>query len=139
MLYAAELTWSGRKGVKGEYQNAINRMGRTTLRAFHLTPLGIVTAESGLTPARSLLNHRQASFARRLHVRPRDGDGLEEILERDRSALATRLRAAAALRRTETVETQVWGAGRRFPGQIIIESREGAIIAASQHGQVDTF
>ena len=28
MLYAAELTWNGTKGVKGDYQNAINRMCR---------------------------------------------------------------------------------------------------------------
>lgn len=26
-LYAAELTWNGRKGIKGEYRAAINRMG----------------------------------------------------------------------------------------------------------------
>ena len=113
-------------------------MGKASLGAFRSTPLGTVTAESGLTPARALLSHRQASFARRLHARPRDGDGPGEILERDRSTLATRLRAAAALRRTETVRPQVW-VPRRFPGQIVIEDREGAIIAASQHGQVDTF
>ena len=132
MLYAAELTWNGKEGVEGEYQNAVNRMGRATLGAFRSTPLGIAAAESGLTPARALLNHRQASFARRLHARPRDGDGPEEILDRDRSALVTRLRAAAALRRTETVEPQVWGTGRLFPGQMVIESREGAIIAAAR-------
>ena len=27
MPYAAELTWSGQKGIEGEYQRAINRMG----------------------------------------------------------------------------------------------------------------
>ena len=63
-------------------------------------------------------------------------NGSEEILESDRSALATRLRAAAAFHRAETVEPQVWGTGRRFPGQIIVDSTEGAIIAASQHGLV---
>ena len=51
--------------------------------------MGIVTAESGLRPARALLNHGQDSFARRLHARPKDGDGPKEILERDRSALTT--------------------------------------------------
>ena len=27
LMYAAELTWNGRKGMKGECQTAINRMG----------------------------------------------------------------------------------------------------------------
>lgn len=30
-LYAAELTWNRRRGVEGEYQQAINCMGRATL------------------------------------------------------------------------------------------------------------
>ena len=38
MLYAAELTWSGRKGVEGKYRRAINRMVRSTLGAFRSTP-----------------------------------------------------------------------------------------------------
>ena len=68
MLYASELTWGGGKGVEGEYQAAINRMGRATLGAFRSTPLGIVAAESGHTPARPLLDYRQARFAQRLHA-----------------------------------------------------------------------
>ena len=70
MLYGAELTWNGKKTIEGEYQAAISRMGRTTLGVFPSTPRGIVTAESGLTPARPLLNHRQAGFTRRLYARP---------------------------------------------------------------------
>lgn len=77
MLYAAELTWNGNKNVEGEYQQAINRMGRATLGAFRSTPQGILAAESGLTLARALLDHRQARFAQRLHARPRVGEGLE--------------------------------------------------------------
>ena len=80
MLYTAELTGNGRKGGEGEYQSAINRMGRATLRAFRSKQLGIITAEGALTPASALLNHRQASFARRLHARPKNGDEPEEIL-----------------------------------------------------------
>ena len=49
----------------GEYQGAINRMGRSTLGAFRSTPQGIIAAESGLTPARVLLNRRQARFTQR--------------------------------------------------------------------------
>ena len=70
MLYAAELSWSGRKGIEGEYQRAINRMARSTLWAFGSTPQGTLAAENGLTPARALLDHRQARFAQRLHARP---------------------------------------------------------------------
>ena len=86
MLYAAELTWSGQKGVEREYQWAINRMGRSTLGAFGSTPQGIVAGESGLTPARALLNRRQARLTQSLCARPRDGGG-PEIFARERSAL----------------------------------------------------
>ena len=106
ILYAAELTWNGKKGVEKEYQDAINRMGRATTGAFRSMPLGIVAAESGLTPARALLNHRQAGFTRRLFARPQDGGGPVEILEGRSSALITHIRATAALRRHETVEAQ---------------------------------
>ena len=106
MLYGAELTWNGKRGVAREYQDDINRMGRATVRAFQSTPRGIVAAESGLTPARALLDHRQAGFTQRLFARPQGGEGPEEILERRNSALTTRLRATAALRRHETVEPQ---------------------------------
>ena len=47
MLYATELTWSSMTGVEGEYQRAVNRMGRATLGAFRSTPLGIAAAENG--------------------------------------------------------------------------------------------
>ena len=33
MLYAAELTWRGQKGVEKKHQTAINRLGRSTLGA----------------------------------------------------------------------------------------------------------
>ena len=89
MLYASVLTWGGGKGMEGEYQVAINRMGRATLGAFRSTPLGIVDAESGHTPARPLLDYRQARFAQRLHARPRDGEGWEEILERRGATITT--------------------------------------------------
>lgn len=38
VLYAAELTWSGQKGVEGEYQRAINRMARSAIWVFRSTP-----------------------------------------------------------------------------------------------------
>ena len=58
MLYAAELTWRGGIGVESEYKRATNRTSRATLGVFQSTPFEIATAESGLIPARELLNHR---------------------------------------------------------------------------------
>ena len=62
MLYTAELTWNGGVGVKGEYQKATNRVGRSTLGVFRSAPLGIVSAEGSLTQARALLDHRRVRF-----------------------------------------------------------------------------
>ena len=72
MLYALELTWNGSRKVEMETQMALNRMWRASLGVRQTTPLGIVAAESGLTPARALLDHRQARFALRLMARPRE-------------------------------------------------------------------
>ena len=118
MLYAAELTWSGQKDVEGGYQRAINRMARSTLGVFRSAPQGILAAESGLAPARALLDHRQARFSQRLFAQPVGGGGPEEILTREGAAVTTRLRAAVGTRRGETVEPQVrFGVQARFsPG-----------------------
>ena len=62
---------------------AINRMGCASSGAFRSTPRGIVAAESGFTPARALLNRRQARFSQTLHVKPRNGQVPEEILTRE--------------------------------------------------------
>ena len=136
MLYASELTWSGGKEVEKEYQLAINRMGRASLGAFQSTPRGIVAAESGFTPARALLNHRRAGFVQRLYARPRGGQGPEEILSRENAALTTR--AAAAIGRDGTAETQEWSAARRFPGRIIADERAAALQTASEWSRPDT-
>ena len=85
-------------------------MGRATFSMFQSTPRGIIADESGLTPARALLNRRQARFTQRLYAKPRNGNGQSgdgpEILTRGRSALTTRLRLADALRRGEMVEVR---------------------------------
>ena len=73
ILYASELTWKGQKSVEGEYQLAISRMGKATLGTFQSTPRGIAAGESGLTPARASLNHRQARFTQRLYLLHRHG------------------------------------------------------------------
>jgi hypothetical protein len=59
MLYAAELTWTGKEGpMMREYQLAINRMARNVLGCFPSTPIGALAQESNLTPAHPLLNYR---------------------------------------------------------------------------------
>lgn len=73
MLYRAELTQNGQGGVEGEYQRAVDRMARSTLGAFRPTPQGILEGESGHTPARPLLDFRQARFSHRLLARPQCG------------------------------------------------------------------
>ena len=79
MLYAAELTW---KGMEGECQAAIKRMGREAIGAFSTTPLGIVAGESALTPARALLDPRPEGFSQRLLARLEVGGEPDETLGR---------------------------------------------------------
>ena len=62
----------------------------------------ITVSKIGHTPARPLLDYRQARFAQRLLARPQGGEGPEEILERD-GAVAERLRAASGVRLEEAV------------------------------------
>ena len=102
ILYAAELTWSGQKGIGGEYKRAINRMARFTLGAFRPITQGILEADSGLASARALLDNRQTRFTQRLYARPKDGGGLEEILSREGAAITTRLKAVVGTKRGET-------------------------------------
>ena len=130
MLYAAELTWSGQKGVEGEHQRTINCMARSTLGASRPTPQGILAAKSKLAPARALLDHRQAKLAQRLLARPQDGGGLEEILARDGAAITRRLRVAAGARPGEAVEPQAWSEDRAFPGGVCTDSAGPALEVA---------
>ena len=123
MLYASELTWNGKKGFEDEYQLAINRMSRASLGAFPSTPRGIIMAESELTPARALLDHRRARFTQRLIARPQGGQGPEEILDRN-ADITARLRNAARIERGGTAEVQRWNEARRLPGSIVVEERE---------------
>ena len=73
MLYAAELTRKGQRGLEGEYQAAITRMGRVTLGAFKTTPGGIVEGESALTPARAFWITDRRGFHSDLLARPKGG------------------------------------------------------------------
>ena len=100
--------------MERETQLVLNRMGRASLGVRRTTPLGIITAESGLTLARTLLDHRQAQFTLRLMAPPGGGGGQEEILEKRTSGLTARIRERSGLGGRETVEEQRWDALRMF-------------------------
>ena len=132
MLYAQQLSWNGARGTEREVQLVLNRMGRASLGVRQTTPLGIVAAESGLTPARALFNHTQARFALRLLARPRGGGGQEEIMEMRASALTARIRGVTGLKRSETYEGQVWGSLREFQGEVHVTQKEEALQVAQE-------
>ena len=132
MLYAQQLSWDGSKKVERETQVVLNRMGRASLGVRQTTPVGIVAAESGLTPARALLDHTQARFALRLLARPQGGGGQEEIMEKRSSALTARIRERAGLKRRETCEVQVWDTLREFQGEVFVDSKEEALRTAQE-------
>ena len=70
---------------------------------------------------------------------PDPGEGPEEILERRGAAITTRLRAAAMLRVGTTIERQEWGQCRFFPGQVVVDSRKGALDMAAAWNRRDTI
>lgn len=126
-LQASELTWNGQVGMGGEYQAAISCMGQATLGAFQSTPLGTVAAESSLTLARPLLDHRQARFAQRLMDRPQEQrpelQGHEANLSRRNSGLTARFRASTFLGTGERAEEQQCGSFRTVSGRVIKEEK----------------
>ena len=66
------------------------------------------------------------------------GQGPEEILGREGSVLTAQLRAAAAIGRDGTAETQEWSETRYFSGRIIAEERAAAFQTASEWNRWDT-
>ena len=121
----------------GEYQLAINRMGRAPLGAFQSTPSGIAAAESGFTSTKAHLNHLRARFAQRFHA-SQGGPGTRGDPWLGGSVLTTQLRAAAAIGLDGTAETLEWSETRYFPGRIIVEERAAAFQAASEWNRRDT-
>lgn len=126
MLYAAELTWNGRKGMEGEYQAAINRMGRTILGFLQSTPLGIVAAENALTPAKALLDYRHARFTQRFLARPEGGGGPDEILGRKARLTESLLRETGLKKKKKGIGGEA-GIGKveDLPGRGTRREREG--------------
>ena len=108
---------------------ALNQLRRASLGVRRTAPVGIVAAESGLTPARALLDHWQVRFALSLMARSRGGGGQEGILERRISALTARTRERSRLGRWETVEEQRWDALRMFQGKVFVEVFDAEVFA----------
>ena len=118
--------------MENDYQLAINRMGRATMGTFQTTPLGIVIAESKLTPAKPLLDYRQAKFMQRLMARPKGHQGPEEILERRGAQLTERLRQVSFLRSEDRPEELCWARHHAFPGCIQIKESQTAYQTAKE-------
>ena len=116
--------------MEGEVQKTLDRMGRSPLGVRQTTPLGIIVAESGLTPARALLDFRQARFALRLMARPENGGGQEEILEKRAAGLTVRIRERSRVSSRETVEVQRWDSLRLFQGKVFVDRKEEALEVA---------
>ena len=89
--------------------------------------------------ALALLDHRQARFVQCLHAKPQDGEGPEEILEREGATIMTRLRAAAGTRRGETAGLQTWNEGRTFPRECYISRGDPALETARDWRTQDTI
>lgn len=104
--------------MEKDYQLVTNKMGKATTGTFRSAPLGIVVAESKLTPARPLLDYRQARFMQRLVARHK-GQSPEEILDRSEAELTERLRQLSFLKPGELEQTR----HHHFPEEIAIDHK----------------
>ena len=142
LLYAAELPWKGSRKEEKDVQVLTNRMGRASLGVRRTTPVGIITAESALPPARALLDHRQASFALRLLSRLVNSGGQEEILVHKDSELTARIKRRCGLKRGETAKLQRWEEFREIRAEVHVERKEEALRIATEwpeRNQKDTI
>jgi hypothetical protein len=88
------------------------------------TPLGTLMAESGLTPATALLNHRQSRYAQRLLRQPAETKGARQvILKTKNSALSQRLKHMSHLD-GDQVEERFLEIGKTFHGEIMPDTNE---------------
>jgi hypothetical protein len=91
-----------------------------TTGMFASTSLGLLVAESDLTPSKHLLNCLQSRYAQGLYQNPKNSAGPKEIIE-GKSQLAETIRKASQ-RGKETRIERVWNEdGLRFKGEIIVE------------------
>jgi ribonuclease HI len=82
-----------------------------------------------MTPAEPLLNYRQSRYAQRLLSRPDESNGAEEILTKQGSALAERLRTVSHLAEGDVVEKSFVVDEMVFPGRIMPDRTEKEALA----------
>ncbi len=71
-LYGAELWWRRQKNHEYKVQQLINRQARAITGMYPSTSIQALISESGLVPARILLDHRQPMYTYRLFRLPDD-------------------------------------------------------------------
>jgi hypothetical protein len=98
-------------------------MTRTTTGMFASRPLGLLDAESDLTPAIHLLNYHHSRYSQGPYQNPQHSAGPKEIIE-GKPQLAEALRKASQRGKGTRIE-RVWNEdGLRFKGEIIVENAE---------------
>lgn len=70
VLYGAEICWNCQKGWCEEYQKLLNRQCRAITGMIRSAPVVVVTRETVLRPALSLLNNKQRRYGLRLLAEP---------------------------------------------------------------------
>jgi len=61
-LYGSELWWHGQESRAQEVQRLLNEQGRRVTGCFRTTPQGALMNNSGLRPAKALLNNRVRQY-----------------------------------------------------------------------------
>ncbi|KAI5785453.1 hypothetical protein FPQ18DRAFT_309375 [Pyronema domesticum] len=124
LLYESELSWTGAAPETKDYQLAITRMPRGTTGAFKSTPLGALLAESGLTPAVPLLDHRQSRYTQRILRQPEETRGAKEVLlATQNSALSQQIKKMSHLN-GDRMEKTYLETGKAFMGEIMPHTNE---------------
>jgi ribonuclease HI len=159
-LYGAELWWRGQKDQLTGMQRMINRQARAITGMLKTTPIGLLNREAGLTPAEVLLEGRQLRYTARLLGLPEDSPARSilpvSFREGDQHAqpgehtpgnrlwaephsrgpwslgqhLARQLASILPADPSAGFESARRGDSGAFPGRIIVQRTEDALIAA---------
>jgi hypothetical protein len=124
IMYGAELSWNGKKPEAKDYQLGINRRARGTRGMLPSTPLGTLIAESGLTPATTLLDHRQSRYAQRLLRQLAETKGAREVLLQTKDSALSRRPNHMSHLEGDQVEESFLEIGKTFHGEIMPDTNE---------------
>ena len=158
VLYGVELWWKNQKNHQNEIQKLINRQARSITGMYLSTPVAALMNESGIISAHILLDFRQRKYAYRLLSLPdsrptkdilpiilRIGDGNtqpEDQPEHDSvwasnepiatygQQLARQVSIGFTIDPAEGIEPVRATSSSIFPGELIIEDRNRAILDA---------